>query len=60
MAISIITVLLLPQQTTSVCSLHTRIIKSIVLNKDIYIDSYRTEAVVEIGQRLGLISFIKI
>ena len=31
----------------------------IVLNKDIYIDSYRTKAVVEISLRLGLVSFTK-
>ena len=29
------------------------------LNKDIYINSYRTKAVVEINLRLGLVTFTK-
>ena len=60
MVISIITVVPLHQQTTSVGSLHTNILKWIVLNKDIYIHSYHTEAVVGISLRLDLVYFTKI
>ena len=59
MVTSIITVLLLPQQKTSVGSLHTGIIKRIVLNIGLYIDSHRNEADVGISLRLGLVSFTK-
>ena len=57
--VNIIMVLLLPQQTTSVGSLHTRVIKLIVLNNVIYIDSYHTDSVVAINLRLGRVSFTK-
>ena len=56
---NIIMVLLLPQQTTSVGSFHTRVIKLIVLNNGVYIDSQHTDAVVGINLRLGRASFTK-